>query len=52
MIHPGDNILEMIRPEIKDYWQVLNDDIFKNGAKTIQYELDGRFFRFHSRQLK
>ncbi len=44
MIHPGDNILEMIRPEMKDYWQALNDDIFKNGAKTIQYELDGRFF--------
>jgi PAS domain S-box-containing protein len=43
-IKPGDNILELIRPEMKQYWQALSEEVLNKGAKTIQYELDGRFF--------
>ncbi|MEX1189088.1 MAG: PAS domain-containing protein [Bacteroidia bacterium] len=43
-IYPGDYIIDKLRPELKDLWIQLNNDIFENGSREMSYELDERFF--------
>ncbi len=40
----GDLILDKVRPEIRDTWKALYDDVFANGSKQLEYEIDGHVF--------
>jgi len=40
----GENILEKVRPDIKNTWKALYDDVFEHGAKQLVYEIDGQCF--------
>ena len=47
-----DLILDKVRPEIHDVWKALYDDVFLNGSKQLEYEIDGHFFEISLNPVK